>query len=275
MHRSPSHAALILAALVAFGCSREKPAGDAAAPTELLGSAWQLEDLAGKAPLPVVEVTLEFPDTGKVIGRASCNRFFGDARFDGASISLGALGATRMACADAVNQQETEYLRLLQAAERYEFDGATLRIYSKGTVAPLRFTRKHSATSMRDPTGVWTITGHREPGVSAMAPKDADSWKGRTLQFGIAEAIAGSDTCVAPSYQRRTAQADSLLSSGYRISAAALGLPSTVGQQLSVTEVACNGKPWEGLGGVLLQATDDHAFAVKDGVFFELQRQQP
>jgi heat shock protein HslJ len=263
----------VLFTMLAIGCSKEGSAGGGAAPADLTGSRWQLEELAGKPPLPGVEATLEFPDTGKVVGRGSCNRFFGDAQIAGTTISFGAIGATRMACADAVNQQETEYLTLLQAAERYEFDGASLRIYAKGTAAPLRFTRRNSAMSLRDPTGVWTVVGHREPGVSGMHSKDADAWKGRTLQFGIAEAIAGSDTCVAPSYQRHIARADSLLSGDYRITAASLGLPSTGDQHFVMTQVACDGKPWRGLGGVLLQTTDDHAFAVRDGVFFELQRQ--
>ncbi len=273
MTRSRCPSMLIVVALLALGCSRERSAAGGAAPADLIGSAWQLEDLAGKTPLPDAAVTLEFPDSGRVIGRASCNRYFGDARLDGTAISLGALGATRMACADAVNQQETEYLRLLQAAERYEFDGATLRIYSKGVTAPLRFSRQTTSASLRDPTGVWTIVGHREPGISAMSSKQADAFTGKTLQFGIAEAIAGSDTCVAPSYQRRSAPADSLLTTGYRIRAGQLGLPETPGQQFVVTEVACNGKAWQGLGGVLLQTTDDRAFAVHDGVFFELERQ--
>lgn len=270
-----SHFMLAMLPLLAAGCGKDRSAGGGAVPADLNGSSWRLEDLAGKAPLPDVQVTLEFPDTGRIIGRASCNRYFGDARIDGTTISLGALGATRMACADAVNQQETEYLRLLQAAERYDFDGATLRLYSKGIAAPLRFSRQSTSTSLRDPTGVWTIVGHREPGVSAMSAAQADAFKGKALQFGIAEAIAGSDTCVAPSYQRRTVPADSLLTTGYRIGPAALGLPATPAQQFVVTEVACGGKPWQGLGGVLLQATDDRAFAVRDGVFFELERQAP
>ncbi len=270
---------IALLALAAIGCGKEGSAGagsgsGSAAPDELIGSTWQLENLAGTAALPTVVATLEFPEPGKVVGRGSCNRFFGSAQISGTTITIGALGATRMACGEAVDHQETEYLRLLQAAERYELDGATLRVFSTGAAAPLSFTRQSASSSLRDPTGVWTVVGHRAPGVSAMSPSEAGAWKGRTLQFGIAEAIAGADTCIAPSYQRRTVSADSLLSTDYRVTPAALGLPASGQQRLVLTEVACDGKPWRALGGLLLQTVDDHAFAVQDGIFFELRRQQ-
>jgi heat shock protein HslJ len=44
-----------------------------------------------------------------------------------------------MACAAAVMNQEAKYLEALQGAERFTREGSTLRIYSKGLDAPLRF----------------------------------------------------------------------------------------------------------------------------------------
>jgi heat shock protein HslJ len=67
-----------------------------------------------------VQATLAFPEASKVSGKGSCNRFFGPAKIDGNAIQLGPLGSTRMACSEAVMNQETKYLNALQTAERFE-----------------------------------------------------------------------------------------------------------------------------------------------------------
>jgi heat shock protein HslJ len=54
---------------------------------------------------------------------------------------LGPLGSTRMACPQAVMNQETKYLKALQAAERLERKEQYLLIYSKNAPKPLRFSR--------------------------------------------------------------------------------------------------------------------------------------
>ena len=47
-----------------------------------------------------------------------------------------------MACAEAVMNQETRYLKALQDAERFAFQGPCLLIYAKGIEKPLRFTHE-------------------------------------------------------------------------------------------------------------------------------------
>ena len=74
-------------------------------------------------------------------GNGSCNRFFGTAVIHSNTIKLGPLGATRMACPEAVMNQETKYLEELQAAERFEWKDPYLLIHCKGFDKPLRFTR--------------------------------------------------------------------------------------------------------------------------------------
>ena len=117
----------------------------AAAPSApfLQGTAWRLDKIGGTTAIPGVEVTLEFPEEGRIGGRASCNRFFGTVEISGESIRLGPLASTKMACIDAATSaQETKYLEALQAAERIAFDGPALVLYSRGNDPPLRFSRK-------------------------------------------------------------------------------------------------------------------------------------
>jgi len=110
--------------------------------SRLLGTSWRLEDLGGAGVLDRVEATLEFPDTGKVAGSGSCNRFFGSVDISGESIRFGSLGSTRKACEETVMNQEGEYLKALQDAERFRLDGSILLIYIRGMAKPLRFVRK-------------------------------------------------------------------------------------------------------------------------------------
>jgi heat shock protein HslJ len=106
-----------------------------------VGTAWRLEDLAGAGVVNGAEATLEFPEAGRVAGRGSCNRFFGPVTITGTTIPFGLLGSTQMAGSDPVAAQATKYFAALGGAERFELDGSTLRVYSKGVAAPLRFAR--------------------------------------------------------------------------------------------------------------------------------------
>lgn len=111
------------------------------APDELWGTAWVLEDIGGAGVIDDALATLEFPSHGKTAGRGACNRFFGSVEITADAIAFGPLGATRMACAEAVMHQEERYLTALQGAERYRVDGGSLFVYAKEMEMPLRFAR--------------------------------------------------------------------------------------------------------------------------------------
>jgi heat shock protein HslJ len=117
----------------------------AAAAFHLANSEWLLKDLEGSEVLDNVQATLAFQETGKVSGNGSCNRFFGSAKINGNAIELGPLGATRMACPEAIMNQETKYLSALQAANRFEWKAPYLLLHCKGFEKPLRFTRMVNA----------------------------------------------------------------------------------------------------------------------------------
>jgi len=108
---------------------------------KLIGTEWLLEDLGGAGVIDNIQATLTFPEAGKAAGKGSCNRFFGPAEITGSAIKLGPLGTTRMACPEAVMNQEKKYLDALQAAERFEWKPPYLLIYCKSFEKPLRFTR--------------------------------------------------------------------------------------------------------------------------------------
>jgi heat shock protein HslJ len=117
-------------------------AGAGAAPAGLAGTSWRVEELAGEAVPAAAEGTLDFPEAGKIAGRAFCNRFSGKAEISGASIRIGPLMSTKMACGQDASARESRYFELLYKAERFAIDGSTLLIYSSGSEKPMRLARR-------------------------------------------------------------------------------------------------------------------------------------
>ncbi len=105
----------------------------------LEGSRWLLEELGGKRALDNTQATLEFSQPGRISGRGSCNRISGSVALEGSKIHFGPLISTRMACSPAINEQEANYLKALQSAEKFKRKGGKLLIYCKDLPKPLRF----------------------------------------------------------------------------------------------------------------------------------------
>lgn len=105
----------------------------------LVGTRWRLADVAGTVAISGARATLEFPQAGRVIGNGSCNRFFGPVELAGDTIRVGALAATRRACAEPAMRQEARYLEALAASARLTVDASALLLYPRDGGQPLRF----------------------------------------------------------------------------------------------------------------------------------------
>jgi heat shock protein HslJ len=98
---------------------------------------WALLDLNGKT------ITVELNDKAPYLalnskkasayGFGGCNRFFGAYETSGQSLSFGAMGATRMACPDGMDQEQ-EFLSALNATKRYEIHGSKLLLFDGPTL---------------------------------------------------------------------------------------------------------------------------------------------
>ena len=130
-------ALMLIIPLAAAGC-----AGMSAAPAPVLvGTEWRLESLGGKDVPAASQASLSFPESGRVAGNASCNRFFGTYTQTGRKISFSQMGSTRMACVGPAAEQETRYLAALQTATGFELEGGKLVIRLSGQEPPIRFGR--------------------------------------------------------------------------------------------------------------------------------------
>lgn len=88
--------------------------------SDLASTSWLLSELDGAAPVAGGRpATLEFNDEGRVAGSTGCNRFMGGYSVDGATVTLGQLASTMMACPDELMQQEQTFLKVMGDATSY------------------------------------------------------------------------------------------------------------------------------------------------------------
>lgn len=79
--------------------------------------------------LPSTDLTADFAN-GRVSGSGGCNRFNGSYKTTGnQQLSIGPLATTYKACEEGVMTQEANYLKALQAAQRYEVNQDGLQIF--------------------------------------------------------------------------------------------------------------------------------------------------
>jgi heat shock protein HslJ len=119
------------------------PGGPADFRAAAAGGEWELTELAGQpAPTGVGgrRATLRFEsDTARVAGFAGCNRYFGTYTVDGSALRFGAIGMTRMACAEGMGLEQ-QLGTALDATRSYTLNASQLTLVgSDGAVA--RFER--------------------------------------------------------------------------------------------------------------------------------------
>ncbi len=122
---------MILAALLA-ACS-----GSA---TSLTGPTWTVTSLSGVGVDPTVAITAVFGADGQITGSGGCNNYTAPYTTDGSSITIESPAATQMACAELVNQQESEYFYLLEGTGTYEIRGDKLTIKDSSGQTTLEYT---------------------------------------------------------------------------------------------------------------------------------------
>jgi heat shock protein HslJ len=97
------------------------PPTDAAPAVELPGTSWLLVDLDGSAAFdPALAPNLVFADDGTLAGFSGCNTYNGAFTTDGATIDIGPLATTRMACPAPASDIEAAYLPALDAVGNWE-----------------------------------------------------------------------------------------------------------------------------------------------------------
>lgn len=113
-------AATLLLPLVVANCAPSTPG--------LAGSEWRPTEIGGVAVPADSEIFIQFGDEGTLQGHGGCNGFMGSYKLDGDSIEISPLGATMMACPEAIMERERRFFDALQKSEHFERDGTDLTL---------------------------------------------------------------------------------------------------------------------------------------------------
>jgi heat shock protein HslJ len=106
-------------------------------PVTLEDTQWALLELNGKTITVKVDDKAPYLELNSkkasAYGFGGCNRFFGSYKTSGHSLTLGALGATRMACPEGMDEEQ-ELFTALGTVTRYEIHGSKLMLFADKTV---------------------------------------------------------------------------------------------------------------------------------------------
>ena len=118
------------------------PAPTSTPKVDLIGGTWIAEDIDGVRVIDNAQSALQFGNDGRVSGRGACNGYSGTVDLKGATMILGQLALTKMACPPAVMDQENRFMAALQATRTYRMDEGNKLVLSDATGKPrLRFSR--------------------------------------------------------------------------------------------------------------------------------------
>lgn len=123
------------------------------------GTAWTLKtyDVGGTATaVPSGTVIDAKFAAGKVSGFAGCNVYSGSAAISGATLKIGQLLTTSMACDPAVTKVETAYLANLATSATFTATGDALTIFGSDGKQLLSY----GAASANPLEGEWNVTGY-------------------------------------------------------------------------------------------------------------------
>ncbi|WP_052481062.1 META domain-containing protein [Gilvimarinus agarilyticus] len=135
---------LIVATTLGAGCTLSSTPTSTSTETaninglNLLGE-WRVEYIAGRGVIDYSPARVRFNEDGKLNGNASCNRFFGDYQQDGQRLIIKEpLGATRMLCVPALNEQEERLLAALPGTHNIAIRHGILTLTDDGGNEVLR-----------------------------------------------------------------------------------------------------------------------------------------
>lgn len=136
-----------------------------------------------------MRLTAVFAADGTISGSGGCNNFTGPYTTDGSNISIGPLASTMMACAEAVMQQESDYLAALQAAATYQISGDALNLFTAEGTFAATFVVEPAQTLAGSSWDVTSINNGNQAVVSLIIGTEL------TANFGEDGTLSGSAGC--------------------------------------------------------------------------------
>lgn len=94
----------------------------------LTGKSWRPSVIGADSIPDDSGMFVQFEVDGSIKGNGGCNTFFGTLEQSDSGVSIGPLGATRMACPEAVMRRETGFFAALQETKHLELGARRLQL---------------------------------------------------------------------------------------------------------------------------------------------------
>ncbi len=88
----------------------------------LYSQPWLVEDIGGHGVVDTAQTTIKFAEDGSVSGDTSVNRYQGRATIDAGKLSFGPLATTRRAGPPALMDQESKFLKAIEAVNSFRIE---------------------------------------------------------------------------------------------------------------------------------------------------------
>jgi len=112
--------------------------------TSLTGINWR-PTVVGAETLPEDSgMYVQFEEDGSIKGHGGCNSFFGSLQKSDDGVTVGPLGATRMACPEPVMQRETAFIDALQRTRHFGLGLDRLQFLDGDRMLLVELTRNES-----------------------------------------------------------------------------------------------------------------------------------
>ena len=199
-----SRSAIVLLTLLVCACansdesaSNREDSGYSDKPT-LVGTSWQVEDVDGGGIVDSSNVTIGFPEQGRLAGSTGCNNYFGSVELADDTMTLSPLGVSRRACAASLMQQEQRFLSALQSSIRVSIEDDTwLVLYDAARSERIRAIRADAGMANGAISQPVPLDRASTSGFSFKCP-DAGTASVRFLGPETVELVFGGETYVLP-----------------------------------------------------------------------------
>jgi heat shock protein HslJ len=136
-------------AMLLVSCTKKELPTSGAEAAGIEGIQWYLTEVGGSPVSPMANdkqphILLD-PEENQATGFAGCNNFFGSYELDGASLTFGPMGATRMACPDLETGLEASVFEALENTRKWKkVEGDLLLLDGDAVLARFSFHKKES-----------------------------------------------------------------------------------------------------------------------------------
>ena len=100
----------------------------------MTGIEWRPTRLGADEVAADSEMFVSFDVDGSIKGHGGCNKFFGSLQTTDDGLSVGELGATRMACPSQIMDREKAFMKALQDTTQFEIGENSLQLVGAGDV---------------------------------------------------------------------------------------------------------------------------------------------